>query len=115
MRHEDRFFQPLLDANAPLILWGVYLFGIYAFSAVACDTALANREWGGLPAVSVMLVAISALVLVAALSMLWRTLLGLQRQPQGLLPFARLGIAILATLGIVWCAMPVFLMTSCIK
>ena len=114
IRHDDRFFRLFFDASAPLILWVIYLFGIYAFSAVSCDTALAYTEWGGRSAVSVILMAVSVIVLLVAMVLLWRALHGLRRDPQGLLPFARVGVGLLGLLGIGWVAVPTFMMRSCL-
>jgi len=115
IHHRDRFLSSLFDAGAPLILWALWLFGVYAYAAVACDTALANAMWGDYPVISMVLTGISALVLLILLAMLIRAVLRWRIAPHSLMAFARIGIALLGLIGTVWGTLPVFMMTNCIK
>ncbi|GGC12168.1 hypothetical protein GCM10007205_21610 [Oxalicibacterium flavum] len=112
--HHDRFLSSLLDAGAPLILWALWLFGIYAYAAVACDTALANTTWAGHPAIVVVLAGTTGLTLLILLAMLARAIARLCAAPRSLMAFARVGIALLGLIGTVWGALPIFMMTNCV-
>ena len=114
MQHTERFFPALLDASAPLILWALYLFGVYAYAAVACDTAFAYTFWSGYAAIKVVLLGVTALVVIVLLVILLRAARLLKNSQQGLMTFARVGIAILGLIGVVWTAVPMLLMTSCL-
>ena len=113
-RHTDRFLPALLDASAPLILWAVFLFGVYAFAAVACDTALAQRDWGGHGAIKIVLLAVTMLSVAVTLALLWRAAHLYRQAPGSLMTFARFGIGLLGLIGILWTAVPMVLMQTCV-
>lgn len=114
MRHSDRFFPSLLDASAPLILWGFYLFAVYAFAAIACDTAFAHTFWAGYAAVKMVLIGFTVMTVGLLLILLWRAAHLLRGAQQSLMSFARVGIGVLGFIGVVWTALPIFIMTSCV-
>lgn len=113
--NDDRFFVSLFDASAPLILWAVYLFGVYAYAAVACDTAFAYVAWSGYSAIKIVLLGVTVPVVLGLLAMLLRAARYLKSTPHSLMAFARVGIAVLGLIGVVWSALPMLLMTSCIR
>src|SRR5690606_17470494 len=114
IHHRDRFLSSLFDAGAPLILWTLWLFGIYAYAAVACDTALANTTWGGYPAIVIVLAGVTGATLLLLLGLLMRAIVHLRVMPRSLMAFARVGIALLALVGTAWGALPIFMMTNCV-
>jgi hypothetical protein len=114
MRAHDHFFHRTLDASAPLLLWALHFFVAYIFSAAACDTRLAKVSWYGQPAIWLILVAWTAIMFAAIAWLLWRAA-HRRSSAQRLLPDARFGCAILATVGVVWTTVPMFIVSVCTK
>lgn len=110
----DSFLRLSFDAAAPLLLWLLYFFASYAFVAVGCDSRLGRTQWLGLPAIALVLTVASGVMAALFLMMLGRAVMRWRAVPPTLLSTARLGIAALALLGLVWMAVPQWIMPLCI-
>lgn len=113
MKRDDDIFRHFLDATAPLLLWALHFFAAYAFAAVACDSALASSIWIGQPAILLMLAIATMAALMVILLFLWRAVKLCRIAPWQLLSGARLGLAVLALLGLAWVAVPLLILPVC--
>lgn len=114
LRHDERFLQRSCDAAAPLLLWLIWFFACYAFVALACDSILVHEQWLGMPAIRLVLYMANALALLVMLALLLRAVaLYRSARRRTLLPTARVGIAALGMLGVLWTSMPAMLMAAC--
>lgn len=114
-RGDDGFFKHFLDATAPLLLWVLHFFTAYAFVAAACDSFLVDRDWGGQPAILVILAVATMMALLAIVLLLVRAVALCRVAPRRLLTGARLGLAVLSLMGLVWVAVPLFVLPVCMR
>lgn len=110
----DAFLRLSFDAATPLLLWLLYFFAGYAFVAAGCDSRLGSMMWLGRPAIALVLAVASGAMAVLFLLMLGRAVMQWRAAPPTLLSTARVGIAVLALLGLVWMAVPQWIMPLCI-
>ncbi|GGI54960.1 hypothetical protein [Oxalicibacterium solurbis] len=110
----DDFLRLALDAAAPLLLWLFYFFACYAFVAAGCASMLARMQWLGRPAISLVLTIATVAMTLLILLLLGRAAIRWHAGPRVLLSTARLGIAALALLGVIWTALPHWVMPVCI-
>lgn len=111
----ERFFLRTLDATAPLLLWALHFFVAYIFVAMSCDTGWVDLIWRGSPAIRLLLVAWTMAMLALDLWLLLRAIVRYRNAPPGLQAGARVGCAVLGTIGIAWTAVPMFVLSACTK
>lgn len=115
MRRDDDIFRHFLDATAPLLLWALHFFAAYAFAAVACDSGLAKMIWAGQSAILLVLAVATAAAFLMLLLLVARAVQLCRITPWQLLSGARLGLAVLALLGLAWVAVPLFVLPVCVE
>ncbi len=109
----DHFFRNAVDASTPLLLWALHFFTVYIFTAAACDSTLEQVQLAGYPLVRAVALLLSLIALLLAAGLCWRSVFLYRPTSPTLLSLARLGCAILGTIGIVWTTIPLFILTSC--
>lgn len=109
-RTREHFWRRLLAGIAPLLVWIVHFAFCYGLAAAQCTPA--GLRAGGpdraLPGAATVL----ALLICAWLA--WRAR-AVPHQPggAGLLDWARLTLAVLATVAVAWTGIPLLLVTGC--
>lgn len=115
MTRDDDILRHFLDATAPLLLWALHFFAAYAFAAAACDSALAQTSWAGQPAILLILAVATAAIFLVIVLLVTRAARLCRIAPWRLLSGARLGLSVLALLGLVWVAIPLFVLPVCME
>jgi hypothetical protein len=114
-------FSPILGAIAALIVWAVHFLLVYGVQATLCWRGLAGRTILGWPVVPALVVAATALALAATGAIFVRAWHRLGRglsgedgeEPPQFTVWMSLAVALLATLALVWEAIPVFFLPPC--
>lgn len=105
----DGFLSAALQGVLPLVIWGAHFFLSYAGAEVACALRLQRFAFGGVTAPTIWLWIIS----VAAIATLLVVTLGPIRRGRAdaesgdSLTAIRIGVGILALVGVVWSAVPI--------
>ena len=111
--------HPLWALTLPVLVWAAHFLTVYAFAALVCVSSVAQRH--GLVALASAVSTVIALALIVASGvMAWRVR-GARGTPSGgdeeMPDFVATGAllaAILAGVGVVWVAAPVFVLPPCI-
>lgn len=115
MAAREHFFRRTFGATAPLLLWAVHFFGAYVFAAISCASELADATWHGRSAIASALIVWTTLAIATALWLLWRATIGYRKSQSTLIGGTRIGCALLGAIGIVWTALPLFVLAVCTK
>jgi hypothetical protein len=119
--HEQKSIRPLLFAVAGLAIWASHFGAIYAINALACARGAGDANLWGFPAVPAA-VTVTTLVAIAALIALAIAVRSGRHPefPEGAAPRTErflnqisLTVAGIATLGVVWDALPAYIVPSC--
>lgn len=102
MPASERLFPQLIRGTAALLIWAVHFFFSYVYVAAGC--------MAGAPLRRSVLLAGSALALLAVCALLWQAV---RQRVQGLAGWAQAGGAVLAFIGIVWTSVPMFMLGPC--
>lgn len=105
----EGLLRRLAIATLPLFIWAAHFFGCYLLVAAQCSPALIG------PAMPARwpLAGLTVLALAACLTCLWRCRGMARGQAPGLLDWARLGSALLGTLGVGLSSVPIVIVGSC--
>lgn len=114
-------FSPILGAIAALIVWAAHFLLVYGVQATLCWRGLAGGTILGWPVVPALVVAATAVALVAIGVIGWRAWHRLRSAPAGedgeeqpqFTVWMSLSVALLAILALVWEGIPVFLLPPC--
>jgi hypothetical protein len=118
MRDPDRANFAILLASvlAGLLIWAVHFLVIYGVTGLACAGRFADARVLGIGILELTIVAATVLALLAAATVLVRTLRSGKRAEGGTLPFLRwvaAMVAVLALVAIAWGGLPVLLVPEC--
>lgn len=107
----ERFFRRLLRGTLPLLVWAAHFAACYVLVAFQCSPAGFTpgnpRHW---PLVAMTIV---ALAICAALAWRGRASFASPDEQTPLLDRATAWTAVLASIGIVWTSVPLWLVDSC--
>ena len=111
----EHFWRRLLAAIAPLLVWIAHFAFCYGLAAAQC--APAGLRAGGPDRATLGAATVLALAVCAWLTwQAWRTRPGNPvrgRSGAGLLDRARLTLAVLSTIAVLWTGIPLLLVTGC--
>ena len=105
----DGFLWPVLHGVLPLVIWAAHFFLSYAGAEVACALRLQRFALAGVTAPTIWL----WIITVAAIAMLVVVTLAPVRRARAdtksgdTLTAVRIGVGILALVGVVWSAVPI--------
>ena len=119
-----RGIAPAIGALSGLIVWALHFTAIYAATATACDRGGEAMRWLGMPLIPALAAVTTAAALAALALVTWLALR--QTRPGGLLGPSRLAdpgflawVALatsgLAAVGIVFEALPAFVVYPCFR
>ena len=100
-----------LRGVAPLLVWGVHFSVCYVLVGMACSPALFDAAAPRRP----ILLGLTALAVLLCALLLWRSVRALGPADEGtpLRAWAAAGSALLALAGVLWTALPVFMLDGC--
>lgn len=110
----DGFLASALHGVLPLVIWAAHFFLSYASAEVACALGLQRFTIGGVAApivgLWIMSVAAIATLLVVTMAAVWHG----RADPESgnTLAAVRIGVGILALVGVVWSAVPIAVMNE---
>lgn len=114
----------LLRLSLPLAVWALHFVAIYSLQGLACARALWRAPWAGLEAMTWVLWGLTAVALVAIVASAipaYRAWRALRADPDGRADTVRQRFlhalaalcALIATIGVVFTAVPVALLPTC--
>ena len=110
MAFQERIFGPVWQGGGPLVLWALYLFGLYILVAAGCSAGWHQTPLLGTSALRVILMLCGALAVAASGARVWHDCTRSARRAPGLLAAATRFSAWLALIGVVWVTLPLLLL-----
>lgn len=110
MVFRERVLGPVWHGGGPLVLWALYLFGLYILVAAGCLAGWDQAPFAGTSLLRVVLLLCGAMAVSTGAARVWHDCAGVRRRSPGLLAAASRLSAWLALIGVLWVTLPLLLL-----
>ena len=93
------------------LIWAVHFMGIYGFTTLACARDFASIQWLGIGVVAWVVGGATVIALAAGL---WVIFTAIRTRRIGFTEWMTASVAALASLAIVWEALPAVMVSACV-
>ena len=93
------------------LIWAVHFMAIYGFTTLACARDFASIQWLGIGVVAWVVGGATVIALAAGLWVIW---IAMRTHPIGFTEWMTASVAALATLAMIWEALPAMMVAACV-